>query len=239
MRVQIMTLLTKFAFLIIGFALAAAAHSETPAPREDAGAIRKIVEQFLHLQSAGLPGEVSIVVGAVDPRLYLVNCPSAEAFLPGGNKAWGKTTVGVRCADPARWTVYISATVGVAGDYIAAVANLTQGQVIGTHDVAVVHGDLTSLPPGIVTDLSQAVGLTAARSVPAGMPLRQDSLRSPLAVQQGQVVRLVSSGEGFRVSAEGHALTNAADGQIAQARTAGGQVVSGIARMGGTVEVNY
>jgi flagella basal body P-ring formation protein FlgA len=234
-----MKLLTKSALLAFGLSLVALAHAQAPAPREEAGVIRTLVEQFLRLQSAGLPGEIGITVGSVDPRLYLANCPSAEAFLPGGNKAWGKTTVGVRCSEPAHWTIYLSATVSVNGDYVSAVTTLVQGQAIGPHDVAVVHGDLTSLPPGIVTDLSQAVGLTAARSVPAGMPLRQDSLRSPLAVQQGQVVRLVSSGEGFRVSAEGRALTNAADGQIAQARTAGGQVVSGVAKMGGSMEINY
>ena len=76
-------------------------------------------------------------------------------------------------------------------------------------------------------------------SVPAGMPVRQDALKSQQAVSSGQVVRLVSSGEGFSVSAEGRALSNAGEGQTVQARTVNGQVVSGIARLGGTVEVNF
>jgi flagella basal body P-ring formation protein FlgA len=232
-------LLTQYARFIFGLMLVATAHGQALAPRQDEDATRKTVEQFLRTQSAGLPGEVSISVGQIDPRLYLPRCPGAEVFLPNGNKAWGKTTVGVRCAEPARWTIYISATVHVVGDYVAAVGPLAQGQIIGLHDIATVHGDLTALPAGVITELSQAIGLTAARSVPAGMPLRQDSLRSQLAVQQGQVVRLVSSGEGFRISAEGRALTNAAEGQIAQAKTAGGQVVSGVAKTGGTLEVTY
>jgi flagella basal body P-ring formation protein FlgA len=58
-------------------------------------------------------------------------------------------------------------------------------------------------------------------------------------VQQGQSVRVVSSGPGFRVSTEARALNNASEGQIAQARTASGQVVSGIAKAGGVVEVGY
>jgi len=49
----------------------------------------------------------------------------------------------------------------------------------------------------------------------------------------------VSSGPGFRVSAEARALNSAAEGQIAQARTASGQVVSGVAKAGGVVEVAY
>jgi len=147
--------------------------------------------------------------------------------------------VGVRCSEPSHWTVYIPATIHVVGDYVAAIAPLVQGQVIGEHDVAVVRGDLTTLPAGVITDLSHAIGYSAARSLPAGVPLRLDSLRIQQAVQQGQIVRLISSGEGFRVSAEGRALANAMDGQLVQAKTAGGQIVSGIAKMGGTLEVTY
>nr|WP_291983235.1 flagellar basal body P-ring formation chaperone FlgA [Candidatus Accumulibacter sp. ACC005] len=64
-------------------------------------------------------------------------------------------------------------------------------------------------------------------------------LTAPWAVQQGQSVKLQSTGAGFSVSNEGKALNNASDGQIAQVRTASGQVVSGVARPGGVVEVTY
>ena len=63
-----------------------------------------------------------------------------------------------------------------------------------------------------------------------------DTLRSRPVVQQGQAVRLVTSGNGFSVSAEGKAIGNASDGQIVQVRTPSGSVVSGTARSGGMVE---
>jgi flagella basal body P-ring formation protein FlgA len=58
-------------------------------------------------------------------------------------------------------------------------------------------------------------------------------------VQQGQLVRLVTSGPGFKVSTDGRAMNNASEGQIAQARTQNGQLISGVARLGGVVEVAY
>jgi len=231
--------LARLALVLIGLSCSTLTQATATSARQDEPALRKAVEQFLVNQSKGLPGEVSVTVGPIDPRLFLAACPGFETFLPAGNKAWGKTTVGVRCAETAHWTVYVSAMVHVNGDYVAAVTPLAQGQQVSEKDVAIVHGDLTVLPAGIVTALSQAVGMTVAHSVPAGMPVRQDALKSQQAVSSGQVVRLVSAGDGFSVSTEGRALANAGEGQLVQARTPNGQVVSGIARLGGTVEVNY
>jgi flagella basal body P-ring formation protein FlgA len=217
----------------------AAAAEQTAATRQDAGAVRQIVEQFLRTQTAGLPGQVNISVHPLDSRTNLAACAAPEAFLPGGGRAWGKTTVGVRCTVPVNWTVYVSATVQVISEYLATAAPLAQGQVIGTNDVIKMKGDLTLLPAAILTDISQAVGRTAAVSLATGTPLRQDALRQQQAVQQGQAVRLVTNGPGFSVASEGRALNNGAEGQVVQARTAGGQVISGIAKAGGVVEISY
>ncbi|RJF98677.1 flagellar basal body P-ring formation chaperone FlgA [Noviherbaspirillum saxi] len=219
---------------------AVAAQTAQPAvPRQDPAVLRQVVEQFLRIQTAGLPGQVNLSVGQVDARSTLPACAAPEAFLPNGSRVWGRTTVGVRCTVPSPWTMYISATAQVVGEYVAAATPLAQGQLIGPQHVVKIKGDLTTLPAGILTDTAQAIGRTMTASLAAGTPLRSDSLRSQAAVQQGQTVRVVSSGPGFSVATEGRALNNASEGQIAQARTASGQVVSGVAKAGGVVEVTY
>lgn len=218
------------------FACTAAA--QTPA-RQDPAALRQMAEQFLRIQTTGLPGKVDITLGQIDTRTNLAACAAPEAFLPNGSRVWGKTTVGMRCREPSPWTIYISATVRVTAEYVVTAAPLAQGQVVSPNHLAKVNGDLTALPNGIITDPAQAVGRTITVSLPAGAPLRNDSLRSQQAVLQGQTVRVVSTGPGFQVSTEGRALNNAAEGQVAQARTASGQVVSGVAKAGGVVEVIY
>ncbi|HEY0847040.1 MAG TPA: flagellar basal body P-ring formation chaperone FlgA [Noviherbaspirillum sp.] len=229
---------SRHALVAILCALASMASAQTP-HRQDTAALRQAAEQFLRVQTAGLPGKVDIAVGTVDARTNLTACGALEPFLPNGSRLWGKTTVGMRCREPAPWTIYISATVRVTGDYVAAAAPLVQGQMVGPNDIVKIKGDLTTLPNGIITDPSQAVGRTVTVSLPAGTPLRSDALRAQQAVLQGQSVRVVSAGPGFQVSTEGRALNNAAEGQVAQARTASGQVVSGVAKAGGVVEVTY
>ncbi|WP_050476017.1 flagellar basal body P-ring formation chaperone FlgA [Herbaspirillum rhizosphaerae] len=208
-------------------------------PRQNLGALQQIAEQFVKVQTTGLSGTVNASIEPVDSRLNLPSCPSPQAFLPNGGRLWGKTTIGIKCTAPSPWTIYVRATVQVIAEYIVAATPLAQGQTIGPNDISKVKGDLSNLPSGIITDPAQAIGRTANISLAAGAPLRQDTLRANRVVQQGQSVRIVSTGPGFQIATEGRALNNASEGQIAQARTPAGQVVSGVARAGGIVEINY
>ena len=207
------------------------------AERQLPAQIRQAVDQFLRVQTAGLPGKVAYTVGGIDPRVVLAACAAPEVFLPPGARLWGLTTLGVRCNDAAPWTIYVSAQVKVTGDYVVTARPLAQGSALALTDMALQSGDLTQIAAGIVTDPQAVIGKTLTSALAAGQPLRQDLLRSPLVVQQGQTVKLQSSGQGFRVSADGKSMTNAADGQIAQVRTSNGQTVSGVARAGGVVEM--
>ncbi|MBV7536907.1 flagellar basal body P-ring formation protein FlgA [Duganella sp. sic0402] len=230
-------LLTTLLAGILSTSLGASAMAQTG--RQDLATLKSTVEQFLQVQAGGLPGQVTVTVGAIDQRMSLAQCPEPQAFFMPGARAWGKTTVGVRCATPSAWTVYIQANVTVVGDYIAAAAPLVQGQPIDATQLTVLKGDLTMLPAGIATDASQVIGRSASVSLPPGTPLRLDTLRSKPVVQSGQLVRLVSSGSGFSVSAEGRAMSTAGDGQVVQVRTGNGQQITGIAKSGGMVEVAF
>ncbi|ARO88022.1 flagella basal body P-ring formation protein FlgA [Nitrosospira lacus] len=207
--------------------------------KQDPRLIQEAVVHFLHVQSAGFPGQVEITPGAMDARINLPACAALEPSLPPGSRPWGNTTVIVNCAVPHPWTVYVRANVKVVADYVVSARPLIHGQTLTAADITTRRGDLTQLPPGIVTDVTQAFGRTMAGSIPFGSPVRQDMLRAQTAVMVNQSVKLVSNGRGFSVSAEGKALGNAIEGQLVQVRSASGPVVSGIARPGAIVEVSY
>ncbi|HEV7816651.1 MAG TPA: flagellar basal body P-ring formation chaperone FlgA [Janthinobacterium sp.] len=231
-----MTFSLKLASVLLFFSAAAAA--QTPA-RQDPSVLRNSVEQFLKIQTAGLPGEVAVTVGTIDPRLTLAACAAPQAFFAPGSRAWGKTTVGVRCSAPSPWTIYLQASVSVMADYVASAVPLAQGQAIVQSQLIVMKGDLTALPAGIATDMAQVIGRSANVSLPSGTPMRLDTLRSKPVVLQGQLVRMISSGAGFRVSAEARAIGSASEGQVVQVRTPAGQQITGVARNGGLVEVAF
>jgi flagella basal body P-ring formation protein FlgA len=219
--------------LILGMAAPCQAAVEPPQLAQ----IQKLVEQLVLNQTTGLPGKVSFTLGSIDTQLNLPACRSPQAFIPSGTRLWGSTSVGVRCTGTNPWTIYVPVAIKVMVAAVVAARPLTQGRVIEIGDLAVQESDLGLLPATAITETEQAIGRIVTVSIAGGQPLRQDLLRSPPVIQQGQSVTLRAQGEGFRVSAAGKAVTNASEGQVAQVRTPSGVTVNGIARLGAIVEV--
>ena len=235
-------------FVLANLLIAAVCQAEVATPsatqvnqtaKQNLTILKAKIAEFLETQTIGYPGKVSINVGAIDPNIKLAQCPDVQVFLPTGSRAWGKTSVGVRCSAPVNWAIYVQASVNVTAQYLVAAAPLAQGQVVTSQDLIFEKGDLTQLPPGIFTDISQAVGRSVSMSMNAGTVLRQEMLKITPIVLQGQNVKVTSVGNGFSVSAEGKAMAKANEGQLVQVKVASGQVITGIARNGGQVEVNF
>ncbi|HEX5538690.1 MAG TPA: flagellar basal body P-ring formation protein FlgA, partial [Methylophilaceae bacterium] len=89
--------------LLLAVAAAPCIAAAAQLPRQDLAVLRQKAEAFLTTQSQGYPGQVKISVGAIDPNLQLAQCAAPDVFMPAGSRAWGKTSVGVRCTAPASW----------------------------------------------------------------------------------------------------------------------------------------
>jgi flagella basal body P-ring formation protein FlgA len=209
------------------------------AAQQDPDAVSRAIRHWLQIQTQDLPGEVSFEVGPVDPNNQLIPCKNFDISRPAGARIWGRSNVLVRCLDAAAWRIYVPVQVRVKTAYLISARPLTRGQVVVADDLGSQVGDLAELPANILTDSHLAIGKAAAQTIPIGRPLRGDMLKAPLAVLQGQTVKVISRGPGFAVTNEGQALSNAAEGQLARVRLHSGQVVSGIAQAGGTVEINF
>lgn len=205
--------------------------------RQDPDQIRQAVMVFLQEQTSRMSGDVHTQITNPDARLSLAACDAPQPFLPKGGRLWGKTTIGVRCLSPVNWTMYLQVQVQVMGEYIVSARPLAMGQLLQADQFTKMKGELTTLPNGIVSDLSQLEGQTINTALPAGVPIRLDSLRRQQVIAAGQMVRLSARGPGFSVSGEARAMLGAAEGQTVQVKTAGGQQISGVARAGGVVEV--
>jgi flagellar basal body P-ring formation protein FlgA len=220
-----------WAFLLAASTLSAAAATDDP--------ILQVAEQYAYQQTQNLAGKVMVTVDPLDPGTYLTACSAYQAFTPRGARLWGRTRIGVRCLGPSAWTVLVPTTISVAGTYFATARAMTSGQTIQAEDLVTLKGDLSALPGGIVQNAGDAIGKSLKISLAAGQVIRAEQLIAPTVIRQGETVKVTISGPGFAASNEGRALNNAVEGDVVQVRTASGQVISGIARHGGLVEIRY
>ena len=201
--------------------------------------IQAAAEAFAQQKTANIDGEVSISSTPPDSRVKIGKCSNLETSLPSGNRLWGRASIKVSCSSPFKWTIYVPVMVRVTGKAVVTSRAIGGGQLIDTQDVEIQVIDLTPYPVGVFTQLDQAIGKITSSSVPAGSPVRPEVLRTPLAIRQGQQVIVIAKGESFKVTSEGQAMSNALLGQIVAVKTKSGQVVKGIAKGDGTVEVSF
>jgi len=210
--------------------------------------IRNTVATFVQQQTAPLPGKVTFQIDEIDRRIILPKCAEFEAFLPAGSQLIGKTSIGVRCAPSPRkeeandraartngWRIFVPVQIRLSLNLLTSAHQLPPGHTLQERDLASQSTE-TSRPGGF-TDPKQVLGKVLRYGIAAGQVLREDMLRQPYSVTQGQIVQLAVQGNGFSIRNEGVALNNASEGQTVQVRVVPGRVISGVARVSGVVEI--
>lgn len=204
------------------------------AASQDHAQIRNVVADFVQQQTAALPGKVACKVDEIDQRIMLPKCARLEAFLPAGSHLIGKTSVGVRCSGNNGWSIFVPVQIRISLNLLVSARQLPPGHILQEQDLASQTTETSHT--GGFTDPKQVLGKLLRYGITAGQVLREDMLRLPYSVTQGQVVQLAVQGSGFSIRSEGVALNNASEGQTVQIRTRSGRVISGIARASGVVE---
>lgn len=204
--------------------------------RADASA-GEAIRMFLERETTGIPGRVSIELGAPDAQLRPAPCGRIEPFLPGSARMWGRTSIGLRCTDGAAWSTYLQVNIHVFAPVLVANRSLSAGQPLAEDDYRVEEIDLTLHPAGILQDAAYADKKELARVIAAGQPLRREHFRPRAVVTPGDPVRLVYEGAGFTISTEAKSLGSATEGQAVRVQTESGKLITGIARSGRRVQV--
>lgn len=226
----------QYILLLAGFAALPPALAEDWQSPE---AIQQAVAAFVQEKAAALPGSRSVSVSRIDPRLKLGRCSQLEPFLPGSGKLWGNSSIGVRCLAPVSWSLYVPVTIRVTDNVLVANRPIPAGHVLQAGDVELQQREITQFAGSALTSLEQAVGKNAVGPLASGTILRAEMLRAAKVVRQGQSVKLVAQGKGFVITSEGQSMSNATLGEVVTVKTRSGQLLKGIARGEGLVEVNF
>jgi len=237
-RSPLLTAVARLALPLVGALLGLFVLVSTPAEAQeatagglDAGLEQQVRQLALEGSQAATPGapRIEVLVGQLDPRLRLAPCQRIEPYLPEGTRPWGKSRIGLRCAQGSvKWNVYLPITVKVYGRALVAANAVAAGSVIGPADVAQAEVDLAEDSSAPIVDADLVVGRTAARALKAGQSLRAGHLKPRQYFAAGELVTVLAQGPGFSVASEGQALTNGIEGQLARVRTESGRVLTGL-----------
>jgi flagella basal body P-ring formation protein FlgA len=196
--------------------------------------ITKLVSAFVQQQTATLAGKVDYQIEELDSRIVLAPCTNLETFLPSGSQLIGKTSVGVRCAKQNGWQILVPVQIKITLPLLVSARQLPVGHTLQEQDISRQTIEISRTDG--YTDAKQVIGKVLRYSIAAGQVLRDDMLRPPYSVTQGQIVQTTIRGKGFSIRGEGVAMSNASEGQSVQVRVGSGRMISGAAR-NGVVEI--
>ena len=225
--------LVVFVLLALGLrAEGARADDATPAASGlEAGLEQKVRALALASGNSAPPAgvtRVEVLVGQLDPRLRLAPCERVEPYLPNNTRLWGKSRIGLRCAQgSSHWNVFLPITVKAYGRALVSTTGIPSGSVLKPGDLVEAEVDLAEDPMPAIVDASQAIGRAVGPALRPGQSLRVGHLKPRVWFAAGDTVKVLALGPGFALEGEGQALSNGVEGQPARIRTESGRVLTG------------
>lgn len=175
--------------------------------------IKIAVRQFITAEfSAG--EEYEIKLGNLDGRLKLPLCTkSLEVFLHGRSIKPGRNTLGVKCSDTKKWTIYTSARIKIFKKVIVLTQPIRRGEIFDSNLIKFENRDISTLRSGYLTDPLTIAKQQATRNLNSGAVINQSNFRKPKLVKRGEKVVIKVSSNNLNISMAGIALMDGIKGQ--------------------------
>lgn len=202
--------------------------------------ISQAVHQFL-TSTIQHPGQdYQIQVARLDSRLRLSQCETPlEPFLPHGNQAAGKVTVGVRCHSGKPWTIYTTASIKNFKEVAVLSKPLSRGAIVSATDVRLERQDVSKLRQGYLTSIDQVINKQLKRTLSMGAILNTSNLVSQKLVKRGQRVSIRAFNGFIDIRMSGQALMDGEAGQRISVRNDNSKrIVEGKVIAPGIIKVN-
>jgi flagellar basal body P-ring formation protein FlgA len=206
--------------------------------RESVAHIRSAAERYARSLLPANARTASVEVGQLDGRLRLAPCAAElTASLPAGMSLQTRSTVGVTCNTPTRWTVYVPVSIEMQLDVLVLTRAVSRDARLTAADVRT-ETRSTGAGAMFLTRPDELAGLTLRRPLAAGTALQADMFTADLIVHRGQQVTLLSSGGAIEVRASGRAMADAAaGGRVAVQNLSSMRIVEGVVESADVVRI--
>ncbi len=203
--------------------------------------ITTTVKTFIKSQLATTTdAEIKIKIVRLDPRLTLTACAHPlEAYLPKGFTIRQRVTIGVRCEQPHKWSLYVPVIVNQLANVIVSKRALRKGHIITLNDIQYEIRELNRLHRGYYQQSQDVVDQVVKRNMRSGALLTQSYIRPPTVVQKGEIVNISASTPNIKIEMLGKALDEGQQGQLIRVRNLSSQkVIQAIVVKPGNVKIH-
>ena len=225
---------TFFWLSLLAFAAA------TNAQEDALTAIRNTAHAYVRSLIPVSAGETTITVQQLDNRLHLAPCAPKDlsASLPPGASLQARTTVGVSCAGPVAWRIFVPVNIESKIDVLVLAHAVNRDARLSAADVTVETRRTAGPGNAYLTKPADLAGRAVRRPLAAGTTLSVDMFMPDLIVRRGQEVTLLSAVDSVEVRASGRAMSDGAAGARIPVQNVGSQrVVEGIVESSDLVRV--
>ncbi len=176
--------------------------------------IAKTAEDFVLNQLQDSTDEIQVVVGQLDPRLRLHRCTiPLEAYNQNYGSRNGLSTIGVRCNDTKPWSLYVPVSVKNFKMVATLKHAVIRNTVLTDEDIILEKMNINRLSSGYFDDLALLKGKVLTQNLSRGAVLTNHHIKSPMAVNRGQSVTLISKNSVIEVRTKGMAMSKGAIGE--------------------------
>jgi flagellar basal body P-ring formation protein FlgA len=227
------------AYALLGMATAVAQERSQQVAIEPLGAVRAAAVDYIRSELPPDSGVTEITAGELDDRLRLARCATGPRVQSVASSAvLAHSTVGVSCAGPVHWTVYVPVTVVRRVPVLVLRHAVSRFAHLTSDDVTVETRTVTGLSAAFLGSTPELNGRRVERTLPAGTSLTVDMFEPDLVVRRGQDVTLIVQAQGIEVRAAGRALQDAeAGGRLKVQNLSSEKIIEGVAESSDTVRV--
>lgn len=186
------------------------------------------------------PGaRVEATVEPLDPRLRLRRCSTPlqvrEVSPPTRS---GHSTLVVHCTDAQAWALHVPVRLRTFQPVVVMKNAVLRGTILRESDLELRELDTGSIQGNTISDLRQATGKIAIRSLAAGTAVTPYQIQAPLWVRRGETVTVRVYSGGLQIRTQAEALADGSENQSIRARnTVSGKIFDALVVEPGVLQV--
>ncbi len=182
-------------------------------PLQSSQSIKTAVRQFI-VSGFSAETEYEIKLGNLDSRIQLPQCSTPlEVFSHGHSIKPGRNTLGVKCNDLKKWTIYTSALLKIFKKVIVLTQPIRRGEIFDEKFIQFENRDISTLRSGFIVDPQTIINQQATRNLRLGAVITQSNFSQPKLIKRGEKVVIKVSSKNLNISMTGIALMDGIKGQ--------------------------